>query len=66
MNTDVRKNIFSVLVTSEVSAHDVILSISTHGKNFPFGFFGVDDRWETYPSALTDTILCLPVCSDMI
>jgi len=28
-------------------------------KNSPFGFSGVDDHWETYPSALTDTILCL-------
>ena len=33
--------------------------VSTHGKNSPFGFSGVDDCWETYPSALTDTILCL-------
>jgi len=23
------------------------------------GFSGVDDCWEAYPSALTDTILCL-------
>ena len=29
-----------------------------HEKNSPFGFSGVDDHWETYPSALTDTILC--------
>ena len=33
--------------------------VSTHGKNSPFGFSGVDDCWEIYPSALTDTILCL-------
>jgi len=32
---------------------------STHGKNSPFGFSGVDDCWETYPSALTNIILCL-------
>ena len=33
--------------------------VFTHGKNSPFGFSGVGDCWETYPSALTDTILCL-------
>ena len=35
--------------------------VSTHGKNknSPFGFSGVDECWETYPSAITDTILCL-------
>ena len=46
--------------------------ISTHGKNFPFmertfpswkelslQVFRVDDGWYTYPSALTDIILCL-------
>ena len=33
--------------------------VSTYGKNFPFGFSGVDDCWETYPSALMDIILCL-------
>jgi len=32
--------------------------ISTQGKNFPFGFSGVNDCW-LLPSALTDTILCL-------
>jgi len=31
--------------------------VFTHRKNSPFGFSGVDDCWETYPSALTDTIL---------
>ena len=30
-----------------------------HSRNFPFNFSGVDDCWEIYPSALTDTILCL-------
>jgi len=33
--------------------------VSTHGKNSPFGFSGVEDCWETYPSALTDTIFYL-------
>ena len=33
--------------------------VSTHGKSSPFGFSGVDDCWDTYPSDLTDTILCL-------
>jgi len=33
--------------------------VSTHGKNSPFGFSGVDDCWETYPSALTDSICVL-------
>jgi len=33
--------------------------IFTHEKNSPFDFSGVDEHWETYPSALTDTILCL-------
>ena len=33
--------------------------ISTYRKNFLIGFSGVDDCWETYPLALTDTILCL-------
>jgi len=28
-------------------------------KNFPFGFSRVDDWWETYSLALTDTISCL-------
>ena len=28
-------------------------------KNYPFGFSGVDDCWETYPLAFMDTILCL-------
>ena len=30
-------------------------------KNIPFGFSGVDDYWETYLWAPTDTTLCLPV-----
>jgi len=33
--------------------------VSTHGKNSPFGFSGVDDCWEICPSAFTGTILCL-------
>ena len=33
--------------------------VSTHGKNSPLGFSGVDDCWETYPSALTILCLCL-------
>ena len=37
--------------------------VFTHKKNSPFGLSGVDDRWETYPSALTDTILCLKTIS---
>ena len=28
--------------------------VSTHGKNFPFGFSEIDDCWETYLLALTD------------
>ena len=34
-------------------------AISTHGKNFPFGFNGVDACWDTHPLALMDTVLCL-------
>ena len=34
--------------------------VSSHGENSPFSFLEVDDCWETYPSALTDTIL--PPC----
>ena len=37
--------------------------IFTHEKNSPFGLSVVDDRWETYPSILTDAILCLTTIS---
>ena len=36
-------------------------------KNIPFGFSGVDDCWEIYPSKFTDTVLCPPaICGTLL
>ena len=37
------------------SVSNVAKIVVSHKKNFPFGFSGVDDYWETYPLALMDT-----------
>ena len=46
-------------VVDPVAGWGHLWGIFIHKKNSPFSFSGVDDCWETYPSTLTDTILCL-------